>query len=176
MAQPVTIRDTRRPGDDALIVDLHARGYASHGERFGPLFCAFVAETLAEGRLDDPANGRIWFAETDGQAIGCAALVNRPGADGESSRGQLRWVVLLPEARGQGLGRQLVSLALDYAREQQHRSVFLETTDHLVESKTLYERLGFRTIVERPEELWHGEGVLIVMECPIPSENAPANR
>jgi GNAT superfamily N-acetyltransferase len=164
MAQPVTIRDTRQSGDDSLIVDLHARGYAPHGERFGPSFWAFVAETVAQGRLDDPANGRVWFAESEGRAIGCAALVNRPGADGGASSGQLRWIVLLPEARGKGLGRHLVSLALDYAREQKHERVFLETTDGLVESKTLYERLGFRSIIERPESLWHGEGVLIVME------------
>jgi GNAT superfamily N-acetyltransferase len=164
MIKPVIVRDTRQPGDDSLIVDLHARGYAPHGERFGPSFGAFVAETVAEGKLDDPANGRVWFAECEGRAIGCAALVNRSGAGGGASCGQLRWVVLLPEARRRGLGRHLVSLALDYAREQKHERVFLETTDGLVESKTLYERLGFRSIIERREPLWHGDGVLIVME------------
>lgn len=160
----VTIRHTRQPGDDALIVDLHRVGYGPHGPRFGPLFCEFVAETVAEGALDNPANGRVWFAEASGRAIGCAAMVNRPGTGGEAGRGQLRWVVLLPEARGIGLGKRLVGLALDYAKAQGHERVFLETTDGLPESMGLYEHLGFQTIVARPEPLWHGEGLLIVME------------
>jgi GNAT superfamily N-acetyltransferase len=161
---PVIIRQTRQPGDDALIVDLHRAGYAPYGPRFGPLFCNFVAETVAEGALDDPASGRVWFAEMSGRAVGCAAMVNRPGTDDAPGRGQLRWVVLLPEVRGAGLGRRLVELALDYARDQGHETVFLETTDGLPESMALYERLGFRTAFARPEPLWHGEGMLIVME------------
>ena len=154
----IGIRSDRRPGDDALIVDLHRRGYAHEGPRFGESFCAFVGETLAEGGLDDPARGRVWFAEQDGETVGCAALVNR------GERGQIRWVVLLPEARGSGLGRALVQLALDHSAAQGHRSVFLETTDGLDASKTLYEKFGFATVVEEMAPLWHGRGTYIVME------------
>ncbi len=77
-------------------------------------------------------------------------------------------MVLNPEARGQGIGKRLVALALAHARAQGHTSVFLETTDGLAESMALYERLGFRTVIHRPEPLWHGEGTLIVMELPLP--------
>lgn len=160
----VTIRHTRQPGDDSLVVELHRAGYGPHGPRFGTLFCDFVAETVAEAALDNPVNGRVWFAEASGRAIGCSAMINRPGTGGAPSLGQLRWVVLLPEARGAGLGKQMVGMALDFAKAQGHERVFLETTDGLPESMSLYERLGFQTIVARPEPLWHGEGTLIVME------------
>ncbi len=154
----ITIRCDRRTGDDALIVDLHRRGYAPHGDRFGPSFYDFVAETVAEAALDNPARGRVWFAERGGMAIGCAAFVDR------GAKGQLRWVVADPEARGTGLGRTLVQTVLDHAQALGKRSIYLETTDDLAASKGLYDALGFETVSVAIEPLWHGDGVMIVMQ------------
>lgn len=153
----ISIRDERRPGDDELIVALHRRGYAPEGERFGESFCDFVAETVAEAELDDPARGKVWFAERDGAAIGCAAMVDR------GDTGQLRWVVLAPEGRGLGLGRAMVERALDYARARGYSRVFLETTDGLDASMAIYKKLGFVTVHDKPEQLWHGKGQHIMM-------------
>jgi GNAT superfamily N-acetyltransferase len=158
MAQgEIRYRDARQPGDDQLIVDLHRLGYAPEGDRFGTEFCNFVAETVAEAQLDQPGRSKLWFAERDGEAVGCAAMVDRGDV------GQLRWVVLLPGARGTGAGRKLVELALDHARSCDHREVYLETTDGLSASMAIYERLGFRTTSEQMAELWHGKGMLIEM-------------
>ncbi|RDV07181.1 GNAT family N-acetyltransferase [Sphingorhabdus pulchriflava] len=156
-AAPITFRNERRPGDDQLIVDLHRLGYAPEGDRFGPPFWDFVAETVAEAQLDQPSRSRVWFAEMDGKAVGCSALVDR----GEV--GQLRWVVLLPEARGSGAGRKLVDLALHHARSCGHREVFLETTDGLASSMAIYEKVGFETTDAHVERLWHGDGVHVTM-------------
>ena len=76
-ASPITFRHDRRLGDDQLIVDLHRLGYAVEGNRFGPPFWDFVAETVAEAQLDQPSRSRVWFAEMDGKAVGCSALVDR---------------------------------------------------------------------------------------------------
>jgi N-acetylglutamate synthase-like GNAT family acetyltransferase len=158
-AAPITFRHDRRPGDDQLIVDLHRLGYAVEGDRFGPPFWEFVAETVAEARLDQPSRSRsrVWFAEMGGKAVGCSALVDR----GEV--GQLRWVVLLPKARGSRAGRKLVDLALDHARSCDHREVFLETTDGLASSMAIYEKVGFETTDAHVERLWHGDGVHVTM-------------
>jgi N-acetylglutamate synthase-like GNAT family acetyltransferase len=156
-AAPILFRHDRRPGDDQLIVDLHRLGYAVEGDRFGPPFWEFVAETVAEAQLDRPGRSRVWFAEMDGQAVGCSALVDRGDV------GQLRWVVLLPEARGTGAGRKLVDLALDHARLCGHREVFLETTDGLASSMAIYEKVGFETTDAHVERLWHGDGVHVTM-------------
>lgn len=155
---PITFRYHRRPGDDQLIVDLHRLGYTVEGDRFGEAFCVFVAETVAEARLDQPGRSRVWFAELDGKAVGCSALVDRGGV------GQLRWVVLLPEARGTGAGRRLVDLALDHARDCGHEEVFLETTDGLASSMAIYEKLGFVTTDAHVEPLWYGDGLHITMK------------
>lgn len=153
----IIIRDQRRPGDDVLIVDLHRRGYAAEDERFRETFFAFVGETLAEAQLDDPARGTVWFAERGSEVLGCAAMVNR------GDRGQLRFVVLVPEARGLGLGRTLVDRALQHARRRGYGQVYLETTDGLEASMSIYEKLGFVTVHDAPEPLWHGEGRRIEM-------------
>ena len=156
-ATSIQFRHDRRLGDDQLIVDLHRLGYAREGDRFGEPFCVFVGETVAEAQLDKPGRSRVWFAELDEKAVGCSALVDR----GEV--GQLRWVVLLPEARGTGAGRKLVDLALNHARACDHHEVFLETTDGLASSMAIYEKLGFQTSDAHVERLWHGDGVHITM-------------
>ena len=150
-------RHDRRPGDDQLIVDMHRLGYAHEGERFGQAFWTFVGETVAEAGLDDPDRGRVWFAERAGETLGCAAMVCR------ETRGQLRWVVLRAEARGLGIGKRLIDLALDHARALGFAEVFLETTDNLPASMAIYEKLGFVTVEDQPAPLWHGTGQLIVM-------------
>jgi N-acetylglutamate synthase-like GNAT family acetyltransferase len=156
--RPIQFRHDRRPGDDQLIVELHRHGYADEGERFGPAFCSFVGETVAEAQLDMDHKSRVWFAEQGGQAIGCAALIDRGPV------GQLRWVVLLPSARGHGVGRALVDMAIDHARLCRHTEVYLETTDGLASSMAIYEKVGFRTASTHVERLWHGDGVHIVMK------------
>ena len=153
----IIIRDQRRPGDDALIVDLHRRGYVAEDERFRETFCTFVGETVAEAELDDPARGRVWFAERGEETLGCSAIVDR------GDRGQLRWVVLVPEARGLGLGRSLVDRALLHARSCRYSQIYLETTDGLDASMSIYEKLGFVTVQDEVEPLWYGDGRRIVM-------------
>jgi N-acetylglutamate synthase-like GNAT family acetyltransferase len=150
-------RDEWRKGDDQLIVDLHRLGYAPEGERFGPKFWSFVGVTVAEAELDKPSRSKVWFAERDGEAVGCAALVDR------GDYGQLRWVVLLPSARGSGAGHKLVDLALEHARNCDHQEVYLETTDGLAGSMVIYEKLGFEISSQNVEPLWHGDGMHIKM-------------
>jgi N-acetylglutamate synthase-like GNAT family acetyltransferase len=153
----IHFRHDRRPGDGQLIVDLHRLGYAQEGGRFGPSFWDFVGETVAEAELDRPGRSRVWFAEQGGETVGCSALVDRGNV------GQLRWVVLLPSARGSGAGRKLVDLALDHAKACGHEEVFLETTDGLDSSMAIYEKLGFQLSSEHVEPLWHGDGLHIMM-------------
>lgn len=59
-----------------------------------------------------------------------------------------------PEARGQGLGRQLLDLALNHARGLDGaRSVHLGVSEAAVNAKKLYERAGFEIWGIEPEAL-----------------------
>jgi GNAT superfamily N-acetyltransferase len=78
--------------------------------------------------------------------------------------GQLRWVLVDPSARGLGLGKTLVNRTLDYARSCGCSRIFLETTDGLPESQTLYESLGFELVSNEQQALWDGVRPLIKMQ------------
>ncbi|MEJ2274140.1 MAG: GNAT family N-acetyltransferase [Woeseiaceae bacterium] len=157
MTADIAIRHDLRVGDLGRIIALHGECYdALPG--YGLTFEAYVARTIAEYVLETGANGRIWLAERDEKLVGCTAMILR-----DANRGQLRWVLVDPSARGTGLGKQLVNAALDYARGHACREVFLETTDGLPESQRLYETLGFEIVSDRPEELWDGVRPLIRM-------------
>ena len=158
MNEQLAVRTTLRAGDLGRIIELHGSVYNTL-DGFGLRFEAFVGRTIAEFVLDNNANGQIWLAERDGHLVGCTAIALR-----EDGRGQLRWVVVDPSERGHGLGKQLVNAALQYSREQGCGSVFLETTDGLNESQTLYERLGFSVTSDATADLWDGPRPLIVME------------
>jgi GNAT superfamily N-acetyltransferase len=152
------IRTQLRCGDLGRIVELHGTVYEPL-DGFGLRFEAFVGRTIAEFILDNDASGQIWLAERDGRLVGCTAIVLR-----ENQRGQLRWVVVDPSERGRGLGKKLVNAAIDYCREKDCKKLFLETTNGLPESQTLYESLGFTVAANSVEPLWDGPRPLILME------------
>jgi N-acetylglutamate synthase-like GNAT family acetyltransferase len=149
MSDNVTIRSELRPGDLGRIVTLHGEGYASEEGHFGLTFEAYVARTLADFVIDNEAQGRVWLAERGTALVGCAAMVAR------DDRGQLRWVIVSPSARSEGLGKRLVDEAMAYAAAQGWREVFLETTSGLPASMNIYVRLGFEIVGEEHLELWN---------------------
>lgn len=148
MSGGVTIRTELRPGDLGRIVTLHGEGYAGEQGRFGLAFEAYVARTIAEYVIDNGARGRIWLAERNGALAGCTAMADRGG------KGQLRWVIVSPDARGLGIGKTLVANAMDYAAQQGWSEVYLETTSGLPASMDIYLRLGFEIAGEERLELW----------------------
>lgn len=158
MIDDIIIRHDLRVGDLGRIIALHGEVYdALPG--YGLTFEAYVARTIAEYVLDAGGTGRIWLAERDERLVGCAAMILR-----DEEQGQLRWVLVDQSARGMGLGKDLVNRALDYARDHGCSRVFLETTDGLSESQSLYDALGFEVISDVREELWDGIRPLIHME------------
>ena len=163
MADDISIRHDLRAGDLGNVIALHGRCYEDL-PGFGVTFEAFVARTIAEYVLDAGARGRLWLAERGNELVGCTAIVLR-----DDDLAQLRWVLVDPAARGVGLGKELVNRALDYSREAGCTKIFLETTDGLPESQTLYEKLGFVEVSNKPEELWDGVRPLIFMELPLES-------
>ena len=158
MSGDVRIRHDLRVGDLGRIIALHCTAYSGLSG-FGLKFEAYVARTIAEYVLDAGENGRIWLAERDDELIGCVAMVLRDGG-----LGQLRWVLVAPSTRGVGLGKTLVNHTLEYARNSGCSRIFLETTDGLPESQTLYESLGFELVSNEQQELWDGVRPLIKMQ------------
>ena len=109
MSQPspsVRIRHQLEPGDLGMVVHLHGVLYArEHG--LDTTFEPYVAKPLSDFVLS--GSGRLWIAEEKARMLGSIALV-----DAGPDTGQLRWFLVVPEARGTGLGQHLLEEALAY--------------------------------------------------------------
>ncbi len=162
MNEEIHIRTTLKPGDLGRLIAFHGEIYADDPVHFGPGFEAHVARTVADFVLNNDSDGRVWLAEQEGRLVGCAAMVAR------GDRGQLRWVLLTPEMRGQGLGKKLVLMALDYAAQRGWQEVFLETTPGLDASMGIYRKLGFEVDKEQVEKLWGIDTTVIYMTKKLP--------
>lgn len=151
----IMIRTNLLPGDLGEVVRLHGVVYArEHG--LDPTFEAYVAGPLAEFVRAGSKRERMWIAERDGHLVGSVAIV-------QAARevAQLRWFLVVPEARGVGLGTHLLREAIAFAREQGNASLILWTGNVLTTAARLYTAAGFRKTEERPGRMW---GVELVEE------------
>lgn len=85
-----------------------------------------------------------FVVERDGQVVGGGGIAPLTGAD--PSVCELRKMYFLKEARGHGLGEQLVRRCLAFAKEAGYQLCYLETFTDMVRAQKLYQRLGFTRI------------------------------
>lgn len=133
------------------IVEMHACYYHKHWE-FGPFFEAKVATELSEfiGRFDEQKDG-FWTACSDKRVQGSIAI---DGIKADSQGAHLRWYIVSNMLCGQGIGRQLISIAMQFCREQQYKRVFLWTFKGLDPARHLYEKNGFELVHEQQGSQW----------------------
>jgi len=84
---------------------------------------------------------RFLVAVLSGEAVGCGAI--RPLADGVA---EIKRMFVIPRARRQGIGRQLIDELVQQARELKYHTVRLETGVRQPEAIALYEGAGFTRI------------------------------
>jgi GNAT superfamily N-acetyltransferase len=124
-----------QPGDEAAFRSLNQQWI----ERY------FKMEPPDVEVLSDPQGailndgGRILFAIRDGVAIGCCALIRMDDGEFEVAK-----MAVAPEAQGAGIGRALLTAAIELARSLGTRRLFLETNRVLTPAIHLYESLGFQ--------------------------------
>jgi N-acetylglutamate synthase-like GNAT family acetyltransferase len=139
-----------RAGDIGGMIALHGVLY-THDAGFDLSFEAFVAASVAEFfESFDPTRDRVWIVERAGQMRGCLALKGRSQVEA-----QLRYFLLHPELRGQGLGRRLIEAFLECARDLGYQRIYLLTDEaHTAAATHLYLAYGFHKTDERPVERW----------------------
>jgi len=129
------------------IVALHARTYKQIAG-FGAYFEAKVAAELAEFVGHLPCDGkRMWLYVDDGRTKG--SLI----ADTDGQIVHLRWFVLDPELRSQGIGRQLLRHAVEFI-DANFSEAYLWTFSGLDAARHLYEVNGFTLAEERVGQQW----------------------
>lgn len=107
---------------------------------------------LYEGEADiGPAREASMFVEPHGvflvvrddddRAVGCGGI-----ARFDDTRGEVKRMYVVPEARGRGLGRRLLEELEGEARRLGYARVVLETGDRQQEAVGLYESTGYERI------------------------------
>ncbi len=145
------LRRELRAGDADAIVELHRSVYIPEygmNHEFVNGVRETVRSALAQG-WPERGGGGGWLVERDGEPAGCIGLTDE--GDGI---GRVRWVVLLPELRGQGVGRRLLAELLAKARAAGFRRLELDTFSALTAAARMYRAAGFTVVSERERDDW----------------------
>lgn len=154
-ASITTLRHELRPGDLGRVVSLHGTVY-SREYGFDQTFEAYVAAGLADFVIARREGDRMWLAERGEQLLGCIAIVGR-----DIGEAQLRWYLVDPTTRGQGLGTTLLREAVAFCKMRGYESICLWTVSALTAAAKLYRSAGFQKVEENPGKPW---GVEVVEE------------
>lgn len=134
----IQIRTTLQPGDMGYVIYLHGLLYQQE-YGYGLSFEAYVAQGLYEFYKNyDAEKDRVWLCEHKDTIIGFLLLMHRP-----ENTAQLRYFLIHPAYRGQGLGNHLLALYTAFLKEKGYRSSYLWTTHELYGAASLYKRYGF---------------------------------
>jgi GNAT superfamily N-acetyltransferase/DNA-binding MarR family transcriptional regulator len=144
---------TSRPGDAGWIIGTHGALYA-RDEGYDQSFEALVARIMADW-LDraDPREA-VWIAEVGDQRLGTISCMRE-----DEVTARLRLFVLVPQARGMGLGQRLHDTCIGFARDKGYRRMVLWTHESHVAACALYARNGWRLVRSVPAQAY-GQNVV----------------
>jgi ribosomal protein S18 acetylase RimI-like enzyme len=145
-----SIRRELLPGDLGEIVALHGRLYShehGHDETFEAMVASSVVDAAAQG-FPGRREG-IWMVEEKRSVVGSLGLTDE--GDGEA---RVRWFVLDPSLRGQGLGRALLDELFAKVQQVGYTRVTLETFSDLEAAAHLYREYGLELVWEDTRPRW----------------------
>jgi GNAT superfamily N-acetyltransferase len=147
----INIKTGYHPGAIGRIAELHARYYSLHWN-FGVFFEAKVASELSEFtvRFDKRCDG-FWTA-WERERVEGSIIIDSIKADSEGAH--LRWYIISEKLHGQGIGEQLLSLAMQHCQMLNFPSVYLWTFAGLDAARHLYAKHGFRLDQEQHGKQW----------------------
>ena len=145
------------PTDADWLSEAHGKLYAEaegFDETFQPLVASILADFVARHDSEREAG---WIAEQNGKPLGSIFCV-RQSAD----TAKLRLFLLMPEARGQGLGKRLLATCMDFARACGYARMTLWTHESHRAACALYRAAGWSLVSSKPV---HSFGVDLVEQA-----------
>lgn len=148
----------------SIIRDLTVAAYAEYQAMMPPRFWTLYQQNLIT-TLDGEGNYERIVAEQNGSIVG-SVLLYPPAADSYASASistsypEVRFLAVLPQMRGQGIGIALMKECERRAREVGAKAIGLHTMEVMRAAMRMYERLGF---VRTPESDFRpSEGVVVL--------------
>ncbi len=114
---------------------------------FGATGPGFAIEDPEVDAMSEAYRGRRarYYVVADGdRVVGGAGFAQLEGAEADVC--ELRKMYFLPEARGLGVGRELLRRLLDEAAKAGFRVMYLETLEPMHRARSLYRDLGFEPL------------------------------
>lgn len=140
----VNIREFTAEDRDWL-VDQHGLLYAQT-EGFDASFGVLVGDILDDFIADhDGMAERGWIAEEDGQRLGSVFCVRL-----SETTAKLRLFLLVPEARGKGLGKRMLATCMGFAQDCGYEGMQLWTHESHAAACALYKAAGWDLVSAKP--------------------------
>ena len=111
----------------------------------GTAFADPELDAIYDTYLAEKAN--YWVVCLGNHILGGAGIA--PLRDGPIGYCELQKMYFLPEARGKGLGNQLMQQCLTQARSYGYTNIYLETMPNMIHAQNLYKKWGF-TYINHP--------------------------
>lgn len=129
-----------QPADNPIIADIIRQTLVEFGANHpGTVYFDPTTDALYE-LFQTPKSGYN-IALVDGKIVGGGGIFPTEGLPTDTC--ELVKMYLLPEARGTGLGSQLITTCLEQAKAQGFTKVYLETMNELKAALKVYKRMGF---------------------------------
>ncbi len=135
-----------RPADNAAVAAI-IRAVMPEFGACGPGFAINDAEVDCMFEIYNRAGSRYLVIDDGAHVLGGGGIApltdTEPGAPRTC---ELRKMYYLPEARGRGLGRQMITACLAAARELGYQRCYLETLAGMDTAQHLYQSFGFEKL------------------------------
>ncbi len=99
-------------------------------------------------------NGEFYVIEDEDKVLGCGGFAPLKGSNDTC---ELQKMYFFPELRGRGMGRALIELILDKAKDYGFSRCYLETLPHMDRARQLYEKQGFTYLDAREGDTGHSK-------------------
>ncbi len=143
-----------RPDEINYVIEVHMDFYGTtYG--FDETFRSYVGDAINEFlKSFDVEKENLWIVEDGGKPAGSIAIVKV-----DEATAQLRWFILEEHVRGTGLGRALMTIAVDFCKKNGYHQIYLWTVDQLDAARHLYRDFGF-TVTEKAEHKIWGQSLV----------------
>jgi putative acetyltransferase len=142
MKEKIIIREIREE-DNTVLAGIIREVFDEHlAPRTGTVYSDPTTDDLFGLFRDE--RSVLFVAELDGEILGCCGIFPTSGLD--PGYAELVKFYLVENARGRGLGRKLMEMCFQSAREMGYRKIYLESMPQFSRAVFMYEKLGFRQL------------------------------
>ncbi|HEV7333067.1 MAG TPA: GNAT family N-acetyltransferase [Flavisolibacter sp.] len=139
--EEITIR-TIQPQDNPALATIIRNTLEEFGANHpGTVYYDPTTDALYE--LFSSTSGSVYYvAEKEGKIVGGGGIFPSKGLPQDTC--ELVKMYLLPEVRGIGLGKKIISECIRFAKDTGYQNIYIETMPELGQAMKTYEKFGFR--------------------------------